>query len=81
MWFSGESAGQKYAIDMETFKPLNKEKSAWNLKGRNVLVNLAKKERDDDEEWWPRLTKDKIKNQLITIDWAKWKEPDDEDDE
>ena len=65
---------------METFKPISKEASKWNLKGRNVLLNVAKKEKDDDE-WWPRLTKDKAKNQNIQIDWARWTDPDDSGDE
>ena len=46
---------------MEFFAAIDKEGSAWNTKGRNVLITLAKK--DKDEEYWTRLTKDKIKNQ------------------
>ena len=64
---------------METFKEIVKEESKWNLKGRNVLLYIQKKEKDEDE-WWPRITKDKAKNQNISIDWSRWRDPDDEDE-
>ena len=65
---------------MELFEPIVKEESKWNTKGRNVLLNISKKDKEQ-EEWWPRLTKDKAKNQLITIDWARWVDPDEEDED
>ena len=40
------------------------------------MINISKKDKDE-EEWWNRLTKSKVKNQLITIDWARWKDVDD----
>jgi len=46
---------------MEVHKPIVKEESKWNLKGRNVLLMVSKKDKEE-EEWWPRLTKDKVKN-------------------
>jgi len=77
--FSAESHGQKYGFDMELFKGVIKAESGWNLKGRNVSFRLAKQE-DDQEEYWPRLTKDKIKNQKITMDWSKWVDEDEVDE-
>ena len=53
---------QKFAMDMAVFEAIVKEESAWNVKGRNVIINLAKKDKTQTEEWWPRLTKDKVKN-------------------
>ena len=64
---------------MELYEPIVKEESKWNTKGRNVIMTIGKKNKDQ-EEWWPRLTKDKVKNPLITVDWAKHREPDDEDE-
>lgn len=61
---------------MELFGELDKENSAWNTKGRNVIINLAKK--DEEAEYWPRLTKAKVKNQKIQVDWGKWVDEDDE---
>ena len=60
--FSCISGGQKFAMDLEVFDAIIKSESAWNIKGRNVIINLSKKDKDQTEEWWPRLTKDKVKN-------------------
>ena len=76
--FSAMSGDTKYSLNMELFKKIVKDESKWNLKGRNVLLMISKADKEE-EEWWPRLTKDKTKNQLITIDWARWKDPDDDD--
>ena len=62
------------------FEPIVKSESAWNLKGRNILISVSKKDKEQ-EEWWPRITKEKIKNQQITIDWSRWVDPDDEPEE
>ena len=70
--FNATSSGEKYALDLEVYEPIVKDESAWNTKGRNVLINLAKKDKTQKEEWWPRITKDKVKNQFITIDWVRW---------
>ena len=77
--FSATSNGQKYGMVMELYDKIVKEESKWNTKGRNVILSISKADKEQ-EEWWPRITKDKVKNQLITIDWAKWVDPDDEED-
>jgi len=59
--FSATSAGQKYGFDMEMFEKVVKEESKWNTKGRNVVINVSKKDKEQ-EEWWPRITKEKVKN-------------------
>merc|ERR1719218_549957 len=79
MLFTCKSEGNNYAVDMELFEPVVKDESKWNTKGRNVIMSISKKDKEQ-EEWWPRLTKEKGKNPLITIDWAKWKDPDSEDE-
>ena len=75
--FEATSSGQKYGFSMELFDKVVKDESKWNTKGRNIIINVSKKDKEQ-EEWWPRLTKDKAKNQQITIDWDKWVDPDDE---
>ena len=77
--FKASSKDEKYGLELELFEPIVKEESKWNTKGRNVIFVIGKKNKDE-EEWWPRLTKDKVKNPLITIDWAKWRDPDEEDE-
>ena len=78
--FSAVANGTKYGFDMETHAEIVKDESKWNLKGRNVLLNISKKDKEE-EEWWPRLTKDKTKNHQITIDFNRWVDPDDEPEE
>lgn len=41
-------------------------------------MNIVKT--DTDAEHWPRLTKEKLKNQHIQIDWSKWVDEDEEDE-
>ena len=65
---------------MVMFDAIVKSESKWNTKGRNVILNISKKDKEQ-EEWWPRLHKDKGKNQMITIDWNKWLDPDASDPE
>lgn len=77
--FRAESHGQKYGFDLELYKGVIKSESGWNLKGRNVIFRLVKEE-VDRSEYWPRLTKDKVKNQKIQVDWSKWVDEDEVDD-
>jgi hypothetical protein len=62
---------------MEFFAAVNKADSKFNSKGRNPIITLAKE--DKDAEYWPRLTKEKVKNSRITVDWNKWVDEDEED--
>ena len=65
---------------MVMFEQVVKADSKWNLKGRNITLYISKKDQEQ-EEWWPRLMKDKIKNQKITIDWSRWIDQDASDEE
>ena len=75
--YRADSHGQKYGFNVELFAAVDKEASRWNTKGRNVIFNLKKKE----AESWPRITKEKTKNARINIDWGKWVDSDDEEEE
>ena len=46
---------------MELYEQVVKDESKWNTKGRNIIISVSKSDKDE-EEWWPRLTKDKTKN-------------------
>jgi hypothetical protein len=50
---------------MPLFAEVKKEDSKWNTKGRNVTFYLAKV--DAEAEFWPRITKEKIKNARIQV--------------
>lgn len=75
--FSALANGQKYALNVKTFKPIVKDESKWNVKGRNVIMSISKRDKED-EEWWPRISEEKTKNQQISIDWSRWVDEDDE---
>lgn len=62
-FFSTISNGDKYSLDLELFEPIIKSESKWNTKGRNIIINLSKKDKEKEpDDWWPRLTKEKVKN-------------------
>lgn len=61
LMFSATANGQKYGFDMELYEQVVKDESKWNLKGRNIIISVSKSDKEE-EEWWPRLTKDKTKN-------------------
>ena len=73
-----ESHGHAYGFDLSLFEAVNVEESRWNTKGRNIILNIAKT--NDEGSYWPRLTKDKVKNAHIQADWAKWVDEDEEDE-
>ena len=76
--FSGVSHEQKYGFDLEFFAEIVKADSAWNTRGRHIIVSLGKK--DKDAEYWPRILKQAGKNARIQVDWAKWVDEDEASD-
>lgn len=72
--FEGESAGKKYALQLELFAEVDSENSKWNKTGFHLLIVLEKK--DTNADFWPRLLKSKDKNQYIQVDWSKWVDED-----
>jgi hypothetical protein len=63
---------------LQLFDAVKLDESKWNTKGRNIILNIIKA--DPTAEYWPRLTKDKIKNAHIQADWAKWVDEDEEEE-
>ena len=45
-------------MDIVFFKPVDSEGSTYKVLPRSVVMHVMKKEKDD-EEFWPRLLKDK----------------------
>ena len=74
--FSATSHGTAYEFTMQFFDAIVKEKSKWNINGRYPIFMLAKANQQAD--YWPRLIKNKVKNNRITVDWSKWVEEDEE---
>ena len=63
---------------MEFFAPITKSECKHNTNGRNPIITISKT--DKDAEYWPRITKEKVKNARITVDWNKWVDEDEEAD-
>ncbi|BGP30630.1 p23 chaperone protein wos2 [Rhodotorula toruloides] len=65
-----------YAFDLELFDEV--EEARRGLTGKGVQVVLKKKKAQ--EEYWPRLLKEKGKNSRIQTDWSKWVDEDEQDE-
>ncbi|KIY64625.1 HSP20-like chaperone [Cylindrobasidium torrendii FP15055 ss-10] len=73
-----KSAGKKYAFDLDFFAEIDPEKSSKRLNTRDLALILRKK--DLKEEYWPRLTKEKVRNAFIKTDFSKWADEDEQDE-
>lgn len=54
--------------------------SVWNVRPREAHFHIMKK--DQEAEYWPRLTSDKAaeKKQPISVDWSRYTDEDEEDE-
>eukprot|EP01118_Nematostelium_gracile_P000386 TRINITY_DN1040_c0_g1_i1.p1 TRINITY_DN1040_c0_g1~~TRINITY_DN1040_c0_g1_i1.p1 ORF type:complete len:164 (-),score=59.53 TRINITY_DN1040_c0_g1_i1:73-564(-) len=71
--FSGTSGGKSYACDLEFFKEIDKEKSVYVVRPRNIEFVLKKKEAGP---YWDHLLVDKTKRNWLKADWNKWVDED-----
>eukprot|EP01084_Bolivina_argentea_P113929 202946_1 len=71
-----DKSGKAYEVTIPLFAEVVAEESSNAIKPRAVEVKLQKKNVDD--EYWPRLTKEKLKSNQIKIDWNRWKDEDEE---
>lgn len=79
--FSGVSAEDKkeYVLDLEFFKPIDVDESKRSDSGNKIFFILRKKELESD--YWPRLTKEKLKLHYIKTDFDKWVDEDEQDEQ
>mmetsp|Transcript_132942 Transcript_132942/g.187858 ORF Transcript_132942/g.187858 Transcript_132942/m.187858 type:complete len:229 (+) Transcript_132942:25-711(+) len=78
--FKGKSGDRTYELELEFFAELDPshEKSIYSVKPRNVHFHIMKK--DQDEEYWPRLLKNKaLEKTNVKLDWDKYVDEDEED--
>jgi hypothetical protein len=67
-----------FSIDFEFFKEIKLEGSVWNVLPQSIQMKLNKKE--EGEEFWPRLTTDKIREKsFVSIDWDRYVDEDEQD--
>jgi cytosolic prostaglandin-E synthase len=78
--FKGKSESKEYEVDIAFFKPVDSEGSTYNVLPRSVVMHVMKKDKEE-EEFWPRLLKDKAleKNQ-VKIDWDRYVDEDEEEE-
>lgn len=65
-----------FELSLELFGEV--EEVRRTLNGKSLALVLRKKELGTD--YWPRLTKDKVKLQYLKTDFSKWKDEDEQDD-
>lgn len=70
--------GKEYSVNVEFFKKVDSAGSTYKVLPRSVQM-LLKKDKSDQDEFWPRLLADKAleKNQ-VKVDWNRYVDEDDE---
>jgi hypothetical protein len=58
-----------YLLELDFFAEIDVDASKTNHTGKNFEMVLRKKE--EKEEYWPRLTKEKAKLHFLNTDWDK----------
>lgn len=78
--FEGTSGDKNYKVNIEFIKPVDADGSTYKVLPRSIQMHILKKDKEEDE-FWPRLLKDKAleKNQ-VKIDWDRYVDEDEEDE-
>ncbi|KAF8876220.1 HSP20-like chaperone [Mucidula mucida] len=71
------SDGKTYAFDLDFFSEIDTEHSVKKFTSRSLSFVLRKKELK--EEYWPRLTKEKVRNAFLKTDFSKWVDEDEQE--
>ncbi|KAF3915551.1 hypothetical protein ABW21_db0204978 [Orbilia brochopaga] len=69
--------GQVYGVEIEFFEEIDAAESRHHHSARATECVLRKKEKK--EEFWPRLTKEKVKLHWLKTDFDKWVDEDEQD--
>lgn len=70
---NGGTERKDYQLSLDLFGEIDTEKSQHHVTGRLVEFVLTKK---DTENYWPRLTKQKVKYHWLRVDFVKWQDAD-----
>jgi hypothetical protein len=73
-----DTHGKEYALDLELYAEIDPAASKQRHTGLNLFFILQKKE--DQAEFWPRLTSSKAKQHNIRTDFDKWVDEDEQDE-
>ncbi|KAI8324186.1 HSP20-like chaperone, partial [Martensiomyces pterosporus] len=75
--FKNTTDGSQYAFHLDFFEGIDTEASKKSATGRRTMLVLQKAKK----EWWPRLTKEKVRLNFLKTDFDHWKDEDDSEDE
>lgn len=67
-----------YKLNLEFYKEVDPEQSHHHTSGNSIYFVIRKKEKQ--EEFWPRITKEKLKYHYIKTDFDKWVDEDEQDE-
>merc|ERR1711862_1089516 len=67
-----------YELNMKLLKEIDPEKTKYQVRPRCIEFALEKAE---DGPYWERLLEDKTKQHWLKVDFQKWKDEDDSDEE
>jgi hypothetical protein len=77
--FKGKSGDKTYEVDIEFYKPCLGEESTYKVMPRSIQMLIVKKDSGEDEDFWPRLLKDKSKEKnQVNVDWDRYVDQDEE---
>lgn len=81
VYFHGLGGTEKknHEVTIELYKEIDPEKSIKFIRDRNIELILKKK--DESGPYWPHLMKDKKKYHWLKVDFNKWKDEDDSEDD
>jgi CS domain len=66
-----------YKLDLNLYDEVVVDTTKWKVTDYSVQFSISKK--NENSEFWPRLTKEKVKSNFITIDWDRWIDEDEPD--
>jgi hypothetical protein len=73
-----EDSDNHYLLDIDLYQPVDPSLSHHTHNGNSIHYVIRKK--DKQEEYWPRLTKEKAKFHYIKTDFDKWVDEDEQDE-
>ncbi|CAN3478792.1 co-chaperone protein Sba1p [Diutina catenulata] len=76
---ASDDSGIKWRFSLEFYEAIDTKESKYNTKvGSHILFVLRKAKAQ--EEYWPRLTKDKLKHPSLKTDFDRWVDEDEQDE-
>ena len=78
--FTGTADKKEYGVTLDFFKEVDSEGSISKVLPQSIQMKIMKKDQED-EEFWPRLLVDKLKEKnMVKIDWDRYVDEDEEEE-